>query len=222
MRGFFNPDAPIIQAMSKFSWMLWYSCLWVICSLPIVTIGASSAAMYRMAFYLKEEGDYNTKNFFVAFKENFKKATLLWLLMILIAVILAVGYYGVVLVENETVRVALLAPFCVCFVVWGFALIYVFPLTAFFENTVKNTFKNAVAMGIKHFRQSIYCFALALIPVLALAFSLEWFIRLMYVWVFMYPCVAAYWIVCFLQPVFLSYVPEENPGTDETGEPEEE
>ena len=72
MRNLFNPDAPIIQAMSKFSWMLWYSLLWLVCCLPIVTIGASTAAMYRMCFYMKEEGAYNTTNFFVAFKDNFK------------------------------------------------------------------------------------------------------------------------------------------------------
>ena len=210
MRNVFNPDAPIIQAMSKFSWMLWYSCLWVICSLPIITIGASTAALYRMSFYMKEEGDYNTKNFFVAFKENFKKATLLWLAVLLIAVVLAVVYYGVVCIENEMVRTAMLAPFCVCFVVWGFVVIYVFPLTSFFENTVGTTLKNAVAMGIKHLRQSIYCFALAIIPILALAVSLEWFIRILYFWVFVYPSVAAYWIVGLLKPVFESYIPRDD------------
>ena len=136
----------------------------------------------------------------------------------LLALVLAVAYYGIVWIENETVRTVMLAPFCVCFVVWGFALLYAFPLTSFFENTVKNTFKNAVGMGIKHLRQSIYCFALAMIPVLALAVSLEWFIRLLYIWVIVYPCVAAYWIVCLLKPVFMTYVPEETAEIEETEE----
>lgn len=209
MRNLFNPDAPIIQAMSKFSWMLWYSCLWVFCSLPIFTIGASTAAMYTMVFRLREEGNYNTREFFVAFKENFKKATCLWLLLLLFAVVLLAAYYGIVWVENETVRIALLAPFCVCFVVLCFLVLYCFPLTAFFENTVKNTLINGVAMSIKHLRQSIYSFALAMIPILALVVSLEWFIRLLYLWVFIYPCVAAYWIGGLLKPIFLKYVPEE-------------
>ena len=203
MRNLFNPDAPIIQALNKFSWMLWYSCLWVLCSVPIFTIGASTAAMYQMAFRMHEEGDYNTKNFFLAFKENFKKGTAIWLLILLSALLLAVSYYGIVWVENEMVRTVL----------WGFLLLYAFPLTAFFENTVKNTMKNAVAMAIKHLRQSIYCFALAMIPILALAVSLEWFIRLLYVWVFIYPCVAAYWISGILKPVFKLYIPDEQQET---------
>ena len=209
MRGFFNPDAPIIQAMSKFSWMLWYSCLWFFCSLPIVTLGASTAALYEMCFRMHDEGDYNTKNFFIAFKDNFKKGTAVWLLLLLLAIVLVVVYYGVVWVENEMIRIVLLAPFCVCFVVWGFLLLYVFPLMGFFENTVKNTLKNAIAMSIKHLRQSVYCFALALLPILALALSVEWFIRLLYVWVFIYPCVAAYWFSGILKPVFLLYAPKD-------------
>ena len=104
---------------------------------------------------------------------------------------------------------ALLAPFCVLFVVWGFMVIYGFPLTAFFENTVKNTMINAMAMSIKHLRQSIYCFALVMIPILALIVSVEWFVRLAYVWLFIYPCVAAYWIGGILKHVFLKYVSEE-------------
>jgi len=55
MRNLFNPDAPIIQALSKFSYLIWMNCLWLVCCLPIVTIGASTAAFYRMAFNLREE-----------------------------------------------------------------------------------------------------------------------------------------------------------------------
>ena len=63
MKNLFHLDAPIIQWVSKISWLLWFSCLWLICCLPIVTIGASTAALYRMAFRLREEENYATKRF---------------------------------------------------------------------------------------------------------------------------------------------------------------
>lgn len=210
MRNLFDPDAPIVQTMSKLAWMMWYSCLWVFCSLPVFTIGASTAAMYTMSFRMREDGDYSTKGFFLAFRDNFKKATGLWLLVLLTALLLGLGYYGILWIEAETLRAALLAPFCCLFVLWGFLLLYVFPLTAFFENTVRNTFKNALAMGIKHLRQSIYCFALAMIPVLALIVSEYWFLRLLYLWVFIYPGAAAYWITGILKPVFLQHAETKN------------
>ena len=213
MRNWLNPDAPIIQALSKFSWMMWYSCLWLLCCLPIVTIGAANAAMYRMAFNMRQDGNYNTKAFFDAFKENLKKGTVLGLVHLLLAVVLVAAYYGIVCVENEMLRTVLLAPFSLCFLLWGFLLIYLYPLTAFFENSVKNTLLNAVAMSTRHLRQSVYCFALVMIPVIALVLSQLWFLKLLYIWLFIYPCVAAYWITGILKPVFLNYVPEEERDT---------
>ena len=87
--------------------------------------------------------------------------------------------------------------------------LYCFPLNCFFENSVGNTLRNAMAMSIKHLRQTIYCFALAVIPFLALLVSVEWFFRLLYVWVFFYPGAAAYWVGGILKKVFLTYVPQE-------------
>lgn len=209
MRNIYNPEVPIIQTMSKLAWMMWFSCLWVFCSLPIVTVGASSAALYTMAFRMHEDGAYSSGAFFRAFRNNFKSSTRLWLSMLLSAVVLAAAYYGVVLVESEVLRLVLLVPFCIGLVLWCFLLLYGFPLSCFFENTVRNTQKNAVAMAIKHLRQSIYCAALAMIPMLALMISEYWFLRLLYLWVFFYPCVAAYWISGILKPVFLLYAPKE-------------
>lgn len=216
MRNLFNPDAPIIQTASKIAWMMWYSCLWVLCSLPMVTIGASTAALYTMTFRLLEDGNYSTGAFFRAFRDNFKKASMLWLWILLTALALAAAYYGILWIESDVLRLIVLFPFMICFVLWGFSLLYGFPLTAFFENTVRNTMKNALAMSIKHLRQSIYCFALAMIPVLALLISPYWFLRLLYLWVFVYPCVGAYWIGGVLTPVFSLYAPAPEEQTNKT------
>ena len=81
-------------------------------------------------------------------------------------------------------------------------LLYSFPLTCYFENSLRNTLKNALAMSIKHLRQTILCFALAVIPLIALMISAGWFVRLLYVWVLFYPGLAAYWIAGILAPIF--------------------
>jgi len=208
MRNLFNIEAPITQTLTKFSWLLWYSTLWVFCCLPVITIGASTAALYRMVFRMHEEGDYSTKAFFEAFREEFRPATVLWLIILVFAVLLVVFYLAVLLVEDQTAKTTMLAPFCFGFVLWGFVVLYGFPLNCFFENSVGNTLKNALAMSIKNLRQSIYCFALAVIPFLALMISVEWFFRLLYLWVFFYPGLVAYWISGILKKVFLQYVPQ--------------
>ena len=205
MKNLFNIEAPIIQWMSKISWLLWYSCLWLICCLPVVTVGASTAALYRMAFYLREEEGHETKLFFRAFRDNWKQGTGLWLVVLTAAVVLALSYYAMMFVESDIIRLVLVAIFCGGFILWGFLLLYSFPLTCYFENTFRNTLVNCFAFSIKHLRQSILCFALAVIPVVALILSPYWFLRLLYVWVLFYPGLAAYWITGILAPVFEQY-----------------
>jgi len=205
MKNLFHLDAPIIQWVSKISWLLWFSCLWLICCLPIVTIGASTAALYRMAFRLREEENYATKAFFLAFRDNWKHGTGLWLVILAAAVVLALGYYGLLLVNSDLVRLILVAVFCGAFLLWGFLLLYSFPLTCYFENTFRNTLVNSFAFSIKHLRQTVLCFALAVIPLVALILSPYWFLRLLYVWVVFYPGLAAYWITGILKPVFEEY-----------------
>ena len=205
MRNLFNLDAPIIQWLSKFSLLLWIACLWLICCLPVVTAGAATAALYRMVFNLREESSCSAGAFFRAFRENFKQSTWIWLIVLGLAALLAAGYYGAVLVEAEMVRLVLVVIVCVLFVLWVFLLLYSFPLTCYFENSLRNTLKNALAMSIKHLRQTIFCFALAVIPLIALMISAGWFVRLLYVWVLFYPGLAAYWIAGILSPVFEQY-----------------
>ena len=66
--------------------------LWLLCSLPIVTAGASTAAMYYVVFqYINDQDDAVLKPFLKAFKENFRTATPVWMLNLLIGLALAAG-----------------------------------------------------------------------------------------------------------------------------------
>lgn len=59
--------------------------LWFITSLPIITIGASTTALYSYAFSVVENRDgYVGKTFFNSFRKNFVKATMLWIGMLII------------------------------------------------------------------------------------------------------------------------------------------
>ena len=71
-------DNPVISGMSRIFDMMCLNVLWLVCSLPIFTIGASTTAMYTvMLKVVKNEEGYIVKGFFKAFKENFKKSTII-------------------------------------------------------------------------------------------------------------------------------------------------
>ena len=78
---FFNLDSPVMQALGKMADLMWLNILTLICCIPVVTAGASLTAMHYMALKIvRNEECYITKGFFKSFKENFKQATLIWLL----------------------------------------------------------------------------------------------------------------------------------------------
>ena len=52
MKNLFHVENPVWVFMGKLVDMLILSGLWVICSLPVVTIGASTAALYYVTLKL--------------------------------------------------------------------------------------------------------------------------------------------------------------------------
>ena len=207
MGKIFNLDAPVIQWLGKIGQMMFTSVVWLVCCLPVVTVGAATAAMFRIMFNMKEDRDCSLKVYFRAFRDNFKQATALWLILLACASLLAAGFYAVVLLENVTLRLMALMLFCLLFFLVYIAAIYVFPLTVYFENTVKGTALNAVAMGLSNLRQSIFAAALVLLPLVLMLVSMQLFITLLFLLVVLGPGAICYGIVCILSPVFQRYVP---------------
>ena len=59
--------------------------LWILCSLPIITIGASTTALYYSCMKrIRTKEGYPLKNFFSSFKINFKQSTLIWIGLMII------------------------------------------------------------------------------------------------------------------------------------------
>lgn len=214
MDKIFNLDAPVIQWLGKVGQMMLSSVTWLICCLPIFTIGASTAALYRMMFNLKEDKSCALKEFFRAFRENFKKATILWLLLLVCAAVLLGLYWLVIGLESDLLRMAAMVIFCILFLVVYIAGLYVFPLTAYFENTVGGTIRNAIGMGLGNLRQSIIACAVTFVPLVVLIVSMQIFIQMLFLWVVLAPGAITYGVVCALTPVFRRYVP----GSEESEE----
>ena len=93
MRDLCNTDKPLFAVLTKLTYSAYLNILWLVCSLPIVTIGASTTALFYVTLKMAEDRDDGlTRMFFKAFRENFKPATKLWL--ILLAGAICVGFAG--------------------------------------------------------------------------------------------------------------------------------
>jgi len=142
--------------------VIWLNILTVICCLPIVTIGTSLTAMYSVLFKMIEDKEgYISKDFFRAFKENFKKTSIVWLIIL---TLLFITRYEMRVVDKieELKSFAIIFHVVMVLILLGFT--YVFPLMARYENTIKNTIKNAYIYVGLCLPQTLLIIAVTYIP----------------------------------------------------------
>lgn len=153
----FSYDSKFSQLFLKLSYACWLNMMWMICSLPIITIGASTTALYSVTLKIADEKESNiTKQFITAFRINFKQATRMWLLLLLAGILIGGDFYVVLHMRSMssgslaimwTLNLALLIVIAIIYTV---ILMYIFPLIARFENNDKAMLKNSLLIGI-HF-----------------------------------------------------------------------
>ena len=89
MSNFFNMDNGLFRALGKLADLMLLNILFLVCSLPIFTIGASFTAMYYVTLKLAEnEEGYIARGFWKSFKQNFKQATIIWLILLFFGIVL--------------------------------------------------------------------------------------------------------------------------------------
>lgn len=115
--------------------------LWLLCSLPIITIGAATTAMYTVFMRPMINGKKKlAKPFFIAFKENFKNATILWLILLPVMVLLIVDSFYYLHLSRSSLFHLILGIVMLCLLVIIMLIsCYAFPMMALYNNTVKDT-----------------------------------------------------------------------------------
>ena len=165
MGKIFDYDNNFFAGISKVSDTIILNFLFVIYSIPIVTIGASTTALYCVSMKsTRDEDVYAVKEFFKQFKQNFKESTIIWLILLLVASFIGLDFYMCSLMSNDILSTAFKFIFTLISIVIGFIVVYVFPLVARFENSIKNTLMNAVLMSIKHLPYTLIMLVLTLMP----------------------------------------------------------
>lgn len=178
----FHYDGTLMQGLLRLGDLILLNLLFLLCSLPVVTLGASAAAMYTVAFHrLDGNGSSICRQFFAAFRANFKKATPEWLIMLALAALLYADF-RILLPMDFTGKIAVEVLFVISLVLYLVTLLFLFPLQAYFENTVGGTLKNAFALGLARLPQSLLLLVLNGIPLIVFYFSAALFIRLIPLW----------------------------------------
>lgn len=166
----FNWDNVVFQMLGKLVDCVWVSILWVICCIPVFTIGASTTALYYTTHkVIRGNRGYTTRTFFGAFKDNFKAATLPYLVWLVVMVVLGCdAYVTYQVLQTGSTAGAFFYFFLIMIavaVMWG---IFLFAYIARFENTIKQTLKNAFLLTIRHLPWALLVLLILLLSVLAI------------------------------------------------------
>lgn len=158
MSNLLNYDGPVFSTLNKITDLIWLNILWIICCLPIFTIGASTTALFYVTLHMaRNEGSGVTRTFFREFKRNFRQSTGIWLIFFLVGAILASDLYIIIWMMDlpSTIHTIFVCVNFLLLLYYILTLLYVFPLQCTFENKIKHTIKNAMILSIGHLPQSI-------------------------------------------------------------------
>lgn len=163
-------EGRLLDSMGKITDMVVLNVLWILCCVPIVTAGSATTALYAvMLKMVRDEESYVVRSFFLAFKENFKQATIIWGLFLGISGLLCVDVYfwnsG-----NHGIKFMIM-PLVLLGILVFMTLQYVFPILAFFENRTKKVLKNAFLMAMGYLPYTILILAIHILPWVLLFFT---------------------------------------------------
>lgn len=168
-------DSPLFGFLNKVADLIILNLLTLVCCIPVITAGAAMTGLnYVCLKMVRNEEGYIIRGFFKSFKQNFKQATIIWLIILLVIGVLA-GDVFIISYSNVAfptwLRVALLAVGVIVIV----ALMHVFPVLARFDNTIRNTFRNSLYMGILTLPKTILMMICWALPVVITLLSFQAF-----------------------------------------------
>ena len=161
---FFSTDGGLYKFMTNLFSVFKINMLWLLCSLPIVTIGAATIAAYDVTMKMvDDEEGYVAKQFIQAFKANLKRGIPLGLLGLLsvYAVWLDFSLFN----QLEDNPMVLLIAGIISLYIVVIAFIYAFPLQARYENTIPQTLKNSANISLRYFGRTLFLVIILLIEI---------------------------------------------------------
>ena len=137
-------ESPFGRLMTKVGIIICANLMFILFSLPVVTIGASFTALYRVMFKTMRSGGVTNpfKQFWIGFKSNFLQSTIVWVAYAALMVLL---YFDVRICANAGPPISFFqyGAYAVALIL-TLVLIYTFPSIAAFEGKIKEHIRNAI------------------------------------------------------------------------------
>jgi len=203
-RNLFSPDNPLMITMTQITDCIFLSLFWILGCFPVVTVGASFAALYDATYRGFRRGEKHPwQRFLKVFRENWKAGivpTIVFLgaLTLLTKAVIALwnaAVYG-------TVSWMLFSAGAFVGVLVLGLLSILFPMLSRFEDSAVGLLKNTVLLALANMPKTL---ALGFVNTVSLLLCVRFIFPL-----FFLPSLAALIGSLFIEPMFRPYMPKEN------------
>ena len=210
-------DNKFFTFMGRVADLIILNLLFLLCCIPIVTIGPAITAMYYVTMKMvRNEEAYIARSFFKSFKENFKQGLGIWLIAL---VLIILEFMDFIIMKQLSGGIYTIVKYGLLVIALILVMIlqYVFPLLAKFVNTVKNTIRNALLMSLRHLPYTILMLLISIAPIVAMLFNTM---------IFSYGILGSYFLgppclaksSTFFVKIFDKYIPKDESEEEEKDE----
>ncbi len=155
MHHLFEIDGRFFRIMTKAADLMVLNFLWMLCSVPVFTVGAALTALYDVTIQMTENREgYVAKEYLRSFKKNFRKGTVLWLIFLSILSVLLTERAGIMGKSGPIFMICFfVGTLSVCIYTW------IFPILSQKSFTVVQLLRKSLFIGIYYFPYTLILFA---------------------------------------------------------------
>ena len=209
MNKLFGMNSPLMRKLSQLPDLILLNLLWILCSVPIITVGAATTALHGVIqAYVSEENNGIVRPYFRAFRKNFKQSTGLWLPILLLLCLLVLDLLFL-MEKAEGGQLLLWIPFLIIGAIVSILVSYAFPLIARYENDTKTIISNSFLLFSLHLFPSLAVIAMNILPWGLLLLWPEMFLKTGALWLVFGAALISYVGNHIMLPIFKKYDTQE-------------
>lgn len=170
--GFMNFDSRFSRALNRLTELVLLNFVFILTCIPVFTIGAAITALYSITLKMaRNEEGYIIQGFFKDFKNNFKQATAFWLIELILFFQLRVLFVAAAVNGGRMIQIYTVITWTLG-ILYSLYFLFVFPLTATFQNTFFKIARNGFVMIVSHFPWVLASYLIMALP-LAVSFGIS-------------------------------------------------
>ena len=173
MPGIFAADSALMRTLTRIADVMILNFLFIVTSVPIVTIGASLTALNATAMRIVAGTERSiTRDYFTAFRRDFRQSTVIALILAAVAGAFTAWYFVVTqLVTDAVLQFLLLGGWFVLLFLAVTSVLFVFPYLATFDDSTRDVLRNARLIGLRHPLAALAVLAITVLAIVVSVFS---------------------------------------------------